>query len=81
MLRVTSRRKSAFVRISKQNQCHNELLNVYQSAMTRRMDHNHTDKCQVSVCLYFETYITLNCALYRSEFEHSKCLKSSAKTF
>ena len=23
--------------------------------MTRRMDHNHTDKYQVSLCLYFET--------------------------
>ena len=55
MLRVRRRRKRAFVWKSKQNQCDNELLNAYQLAMTRRMDCNHTDKYQVSVCLYFET--------------------------
>ena len=55
MLRVTRRRKRAFVWNSKQNQCDNELLNAYQLAMTRRMDRNHTDKYQVSLCLYFET--------------------------
>ena len=54
MLRVTRRRKRAFVWKSKQNQCDNELLNAYQLAMTRRMDCNHTDKYQVSLCLYFE---------------------------
>ena len=54
MLRVTRRRKRAFVWKSKQNQCDNELLNAYQLAMTRRMDRNHTDKYQVSLCLYFE---------------------------
>ena len=69
MLRVTRRRKSGFVGKYKQNQCYNELLNAYQSAMTRRMDHNHTDKCQVSLCLYFETEITSICALFHSEFE------------
>ena len=54
MLRVTRRRKRAFVWKSKQNQCDNEFLNAYQLAMTRRMDRNHTDKYQVSLCLYFE---------------------------
>ena len=54
MLRVTRRRKRAFVWKSKQNQCDNELLNACQFAMTRRMDRNHTDKYQVSLCLYFE---------------------------
>ena len=43
MLRVTHRRKRAFVWKSKQNQCDNELLNAHQLAMTR-MDRNHTDK-------------------------------------
>ena len=56
MLHVTHRRKHAFVWKSKQNQYDKELLNAYQLAMTtRRMDHNHTDKYQVSLCLYFET--------------------------
>ena len=57
MLWVTRRRKRAFVRKSKQNQCDNEVLNAYQFelAKTRRMDRNHTDKYQVSLCLYFET--------------------------
>ena len=54
MLRITRRRKRAFVWKSKQNQCDNELLNAYQLAMTRRMDRSHTDKYQVSLCLYFE---------------------------
>ena len=54
MLRVTGRRKHTFVWKSKQNQHGNELLNAYQLAMTRRMDRNHTDKYQVSLCLYFE---------------------------
>ena len=54
MLRVTRRRKRAFVWKSKQNQCDNEVLNAYQLAMTRRMECNHTDKYQVSLCLYFE---------------------------
>ena len=54
MLRVTRRRKRAFVWKSSQNQCWNELLNAYQLAMTHRMDPNHTDKYQVSLCLYFE---------------------------
>ena len=49
MVRVTHRRKRAFVWISKQNQCDNELINAYQLAMTRRMDLNHTDKYQVSL--------------------------------
>ena len=35
--------------------------------MTRSMDHNHTDKYQVSLCIYFETQITLICALFDSE--------------
>ena len=51
MLRVTRRRKRAFVWKSKQNQCDNKLLNAYQLAMTCRMDRNHTDKYQVSLCL------------------------------
>ena len=55
MLRVTRRRKRAFVWKSKLNQCDYELLNAYQLAMTRRMDRNHTDKYQVSLCHYFET--------------------------
>ena len=55
MLQVTRRCKRAFVWKAKQNQCNNELLNVYQLAMTRRMDRNPTDKYQVSLCLYFET--------------------------
>ena len=54
MLQVTRRRKRAFVWKSKQNQCDNELLNAYQLSMTRRMDRNHADKYQVSLCLYFE---------------------------
>ena len=56
MLRVTGRRKRVFVWKSKQNQCdfYFKLLNAYQLAMTRRMDRNHTDKYQVSLCLYFE---------------------------
>ena len=53
MLRVTRERTRAFVWKSKQNQCDNEFLNAYQLAMTRRMDHNHTDKYQVSLSLYF----------------------------
>ena len=57
MLRVTRRRKRAFVWKSSQNQCWNELLNAYQLAMTHRMDRNHTYKYQVSLCLYFETQI------------------------
>ena len=36
MLRVTRRRKRAFVWKSKQNQCDKELLNAYQLVMTRR---------------------------------------------
>ena len=55
MLRVTRRRRRAFVWKSKQNQCHNELLNAYKLAMTRTMDCNNTDKYQVSLCLYLET--------------------------
>ena len=55
MLRVTRRRKRAFVWKSKQNQCDNELLNAYQLAMTSRKNRNHTDKYQESFCLYFET--------------------------
>ena len=55
MLRFTRRRIRAFVWKYKQNQCDSELLNAYQLAMTRRMDRNHTDKYQVSLCLYFET--------------------------
>ena len=54
MLQVTRRRKRAFVWKSKQNQCDNELLNAYQLAMTRRMNRNHPNKYQVSLCLYFE---------------------------
>ena len=54
MLRVTRRRKRAFVWKSSQNQCWNELLNAYQLAVTHRMDRNHTYKYQVSLCLYFE---------------------------
>ena len=54
MLWVSRRRKRAFVWKSKQNQCDNELLNAYQLAMTLRMDRNHTDKYQASLCLYFE---------------------------
>ena len=37
-------RKRAVVWKSKQNQCVNELLNVYKLAMTCRMDRNHTDE-------------------------------------
>ena len=55
MLRVTRRRKRAFVWKSKQNQRDKELLNAYQLALTRKMDCNHTDKYQVSLCLYIET--------------------------
>ena len=51
------RRKSTFVGKCKQNQCYNELLNTYQPAMTCRMDHNHTDKYQVCLCLYFQTQV------------------------
>ena len=51
----------------KQNQCYNELLYAYQSAMTCRTDHNHTDKYQVSLCL--ETQTTLISALFHFEFE------------
>ena len=69
MLSVTHRRKSAFVRKCEQNHCYNELLNAYQSAMTRRMDHNLTDKYQVSLCLYFEAQIKLICALFHFEFK------------
>ena len=53
MLRVTRRRKRAFVWKSKQNQCDNELLNAYQLAMTLRMDRNHTDKYQASLSLFW----------------------------
>ena len=63
MLRVTRRRKSGFIGKSKQNQCYNELLNAYQSAMTCTMGHNHTGKHQARLCLYFETQSTLICAL------------------
>ena len=52
-VRVTRRRKRAFVWKSKQNQCDNELLNAYHLAMTRRMDRNHTDKYQVSLGIVF----------------------------
>ena len=38
MLRVTIRRKRAFVWKSEQNHCDNELLNAYLLAMTSRMD-------------------------------------------
>ena len=55
MLGVTRRPKRAFVWKPKQNQSDSELSNAYQLAMTRRMDRNHTDKYQVSLCLYFET--------------------------
>ena len=33
------------------------------------MDLNHTDKYEVSLCLYFETQTTLISALFHSEFE------------
>ena len=49
MLRVTRRRKRAFVWKSKQNQCDNELLNVYQLAMTRRMDDGYRMKTATEV--------------------------------
>ena len=53
MLQVMGIRKRAFVWKSKQNQC-DKLLNAYQLAMTRRMDLNHTDRYQVSLCLYLK---------------------------
>ena len=81
MQRVTRRRKRALVWKSKQNQCDNEVLNAYQLAKTRRMDRNHTDKYQVSLCLYFETYISWVHAFIDFEFELCKCATSSAKTF
>ena len=64
MLRVTCRRKRTFVWKSKQNQCENELLNAYQLAMTCRMDRNHTDKYQVSLCLLFWNINYMNLCSY-----------------
>ena len=44
------------------------------------MDHNHTDKYQISLRLYFETKITLICALYHFENAPNKARKHFAKT-
>ena len=63
------RHESAFVGNCEQNKCYSELSNAYQTALTYRMDHNHTDEHQVSLCLYFETQITLIFALFHSDFE------------
>ena len=54
--------KKPFVQNWKQNQCYWVLLYIYQSVVTWRLDHNPTDKYQVSLLTLIWYISYMNCA-------------------